>query len=70
MLIYKVTEAVNFAQGELVMLGAFVGLAPSAYFGMPYWAVLLISVAVLAVFGFFTERLILRPSSASRHLPS
>ena len=44
------------------MLGAFVGLALSAYFGMPYWAVLLISVAVLAVFGFFTERLILRPT--------
>ena len=60
-LIYKATEAVNFAQGELMMLGAFVGLALSAYFGMPYWAVLLISVAVLAVFGFFTERLILRP---------
>jgi branched-chain amino acid transport system permease protein len=60
-LIYKATEAVNFAQGELMMLGAFVGLAVAAYFGMPYWAVLLISVAVLAVFGFLTERLILRP---------
>ena len=60
-LIYKATEAVNFAQGELMMLGAFVGLTVSAYFGMPYWAVLLISVAVLAVFGFLTERLILRP---------
>jgi branched-chain amino acid transport system permease protein len=60
-LIYKATEAVNFAQGELMMLGAFVGLAVASYFGFPYWAVLLISVAVLAVFGFFTERLILRP---------
>jgi branched-chain amino acid transport system permease protein len=60
-LIYKATEAVNFAQGELMMLGAFVGLAVASYFGMPYWAVLLISVAVLAVFGFLTERLILRP---------
>ena len=60
-LIYKATEAVNFAQGELMMLGAFVGLAASAYFGMPYWAVLLTAVAVLAVFGFLTERLILRP---------
>ena len=60
-LIYKATEAVNFAQGELMMLGAFVGLAVAGYFGLPYWAVLLISVAVLAVFGFVTERLILRP---------
>jgi branched-chain amino acid transport system permease protein len=60
-LIYKATEAVNFAQGELMMLGAFVGLAASAYFGMPYWAVLLTAVTVLAVFGFLTERVILRP---------
>ncbi len=60
-LIYKATEAVNFAQGELMMLGAFVGLAVASYFSLPYWAVLLISVAVLAIFGFLTERLILRP---------
>ena len=60
-LIYKATEAVNFAQGELMMLGAFAGLAVASYFGMPYWVVLLVAVAVLAVFGFLTERLILRP---------
>ena len=60
-LIYKATEAVNFAQGELMMLGAFVGLAVASYFGLPYWAVLFISVAVLTVFGYLTERLILRP---------
>jgi branched-chain amino acid transport system permease protein len=60
-LIYKATEAVNFAQGELMMLGAFVGLAAASYFGLPYWAVLVVAVAVLAGFGFLTERLILRP---------
>ncbi|HVO47358.1 MAG TPA: branched-chain amino acid ABC transporter permease [Steroidobacteraceae bacterium] len=60
-LIYKATETVNFAQGELMMLGAFAGLAASAYFGLPYWAALLAAVAVLAALGMATERLVLRP---------
>ncbi len=60
-LIYKATEAVNFAQGELMMLGAFCGLAASSYFGLPYWMVLLVALVVLAGFGFVTERLVLRP---------
>ena len=60
-LIYKATEAVNFAQGELMMLGAFVGLAVAAYFHMPYWVVLVVAVAVMAIFGFLIERFVLRP---------
>ena len=60
-LIYKATETVNFAQGELMMLGAFCGLACSSYFGFPYWLALLVAVAALACFGFLVERLALRP---------
>ena len=60
-LIYNATETVNFAQGELMMLGAFAGLLAAAYFGLPYWAALLAAVAVLAAFGLATERLVLRP---------
>jgi branched-chain amino acid transport system permease protein len=60
-LIYKATETVNFAQGELMMLGAFAGLLAAAYFGLPYWAALVAAVAVLAALGLATERLVLRP---------
>lgn len=60
-LIYKATEAVNFAQGELMMLGAFCGLALATWGGLPYWAVLLGSAAILAVFGFIVEFALLRP---------
>jgi branched-chain amino acid transport system permease protein len=60
-LIYKATETVNFAQGELMMLGAFAGLLAAAYFGLPYWAALLAAVLALAGLGLATERLVLRP---------
>ena len=60
-LIYKATETVNFAQGELMMLGAFAGLTAATLLGLPYWAAFLSAVAALALFGLATERLVLRP---------
>jgi branched-chain amino acid transport system permease protein len=60
-LIYKATETVNFAQGELMMLGAFAGLAAATLLGLPYWVAFLAAVAALALFGLATERVVLRP---------
>lgn len=60
-LIYKATETVSFAQGELMMLGAFGGLAGMTFFGFPYWLAVLSAVAAMAVFGLVLERLVIRP---------
>jgi branched-chain amino acid transport system permease protein len=60
-LIYKATETVNFAQGDVMMLGAFFALTSSVILGWPYWATILFAVAVMAVVGMLTERLVLRP---------
>jgi branched-chain amino acid transport system permease protein len=60
-LIYKATETVNFAQGDVMMLGAFFALTGSVILGWPYWATILFAVAVMAVVGMLTERLVLRP---------
>lgn len=60
-LIYKATETVSFAQGELMMLGAFCGLTSMTLLGFPYWLAVLSSVAAMAVFGVVLERLVIRP---------
>jgi branched-chain amino acid transport system permease protein len=60
-LIYKATETVNFAQGDLMMLGAFFALTASVIMGWPYWATILFAVAVMAVVGMLVERIVLRP---------
>jgi branched-chain amino acid transport system permease protein len=60
-LIYKATETVNFAQGDVMMLGAFFALTASVTLGWPYWATIVFAVAVMAVVGMLTERLVLRP---------
>src|SRR5258708_36221897 len=60
-LIYKATETVNFAQGDLMMLGAFFGLTASTVLGWPYWATILFAIVVMAVVGMLIERIVIRP---------
>ncbi len=60
-LIYKATETVNFAQGDLMMLGAFAGFAGMGVFGLPFWAAALLAVGGMAVAGVLVERAVIRP---------
>ena len=60
-LIYKATETVSFAQGELMMLGAFCGLATMTMFGFPYWLSVLVTITGMAAFGVLLERIVIRP---------
>ena len=60
-LIYKATETVNFAQGDLMMLGGFFGYTAAALMGWPYWAGMVFAILVMAVFGMVVERVVLRP---------
>jgi branched-chain amino acid transport system permease protein len=60
-LIYKATETVNFAQGELMMLGAFAGFALMALFGVPFWLSALLAIVGMGVCGMAVERVVIRP---------
>ena len=61
-LIYKAAEQVNFAQGDMMMLGAFValGLGNEAWLGLPFWVACTGAVLVMAVVGGLLERVFLR----------
>ncbi|KUP93444.1 branched-chain amino acid ABC transporter permease [Tritonibacter horizontis] len=61
-LIYKATEAVNFAQGDFMMLGAFValGLTNAEYMALPFWLAAPLSILVMAVLGYLLDLLVLR----------
>ncbi|CAN5340797.1 branched-chain amino acid ABC transporter permease [soil metagenome] len=60
-LIYKATETVNFAQGELMMLGACTGYLLMLWFKLPFLWAALVSVAGMVGFGMLLERLAIRP---------
>ena len=60
-LIYKATGTVSFVQGELMMLGAFGGLACMTMLNFPFWLSVICAISAMAVFGVLLERLIIRP---------
>ena len=60
-LIYKGTETVSFAQGDLMMLGAFAGLACMTMLDFPFWLAVLCAVTGMGLFGFLIERVVIRP---------
>ena len=59
-LIYKATELVNFAQGDIMMLGGFAAFSFVTWFGFNYWVAALCAVAITAAFGFLIDALIIR----------
>jgi branched-chain amino acid transport system permease protein len=60
-LIYKATRVINFAQGELLLVGAYAFFAALVLLGLPLLLALLSSVAVAVLLGLAIERLALRP---------
>ena len=56
----RATELINFAQGEMVMLGAFIGLSLITSFHLPYVIVFFLSLILTGLFGVFMEHFILR----------
>ncbi len=60
-LIYKATETVNFAQGELMMLGAFGALVLMQVAGWSFWAAAPVAVLGMMALGIALERVVIRP---------
>ena len=59
-LIYKASDVINFAQGELVMFAGFVLAACLQQYGLPLWVAILAGFAAMIGLGFLTERLVLQ----------
>src|SRR5215472_11638725 len=60
-LIYKATDAINFAQGEFVMFAGFLAAGAADIAGAPFWACALLAITGMVVLGFGLERMVLRP---------
>src|SRR6476469_6232248 len=58
-LVYKATDAINFAQGEFVMFAAILAAA-SMDTGIPFWLAALLSLVGMIAFCFGLERVVLR----------
>jgi len=59
-LVYKATDAINFAQGEFVMIAGFIVAGALAVWGAPLWVAAAVALASMIAFGFVLERVMLR----------
>ena len=60
-IIFKSTGVVNFAQGEFLLLGAYISLAVVGQYHVPFWVAVIITLVFSVLLGMLIERLILRP---------
>ena len=60
-LIYKATDAINFAQGEFVMFAGFIAAGAAEIAGFPFWLSALLAIGGMVALGFGLERVVLRP---------
>lgn len=68
-LVYRASRTLNFAQGELALLGAYVSWQLTVW-GLPILAALPVSMLVLALFSAGLERVLFRPLvRRHQHLP-
>jgi len=60
-IIYKATKVVNFAQGELLLTGAYVCFSLTVQFHLPFLVSFLVTLGFSVLLGLCIERLVLRP---------
>jgi branched-chain amino acid transport system permease protein len=64
-LIYKATEVINFAQGEMAMFTTYIAYAlyTHPHFGhkLPYWWAFFVTLVIAFVFGVGLQRVVLKP---------
>ena len=60
-IIYKATKVVNFAQGELLLAGAYICFSLTVQFHLPFLVSFFITLGFSVLLGLCIERLVLRP---------
>jgi branched-chain amino acid transport system permease protein len=58
--IFGLLNVINFAHGTLYMLGAFTAWIGLSYFGINYWAMLILAPLIVGLFGIIIEKTMLR----------
>ncbi|NLK08278.1 MAG: branched-chain amino acid ABC transporter permease [Firmicutes bacterium] len=60
-MVYGIIKLINFAHGDIYMLGAFIGFFAINIFQMSFFPALIVAMIVAAFFGVVIERLAYRP---------
>ena len=67
-IIFGLLRIINFAQGALYMVGAFLAWLGLQHFGINYWLALIIVPVVVGIVGVLIEKFLIRPIAHEDHL--
>ncbi|MEG1800993.1 MAG: branched-chain amino acid ABC transporter permease, partial [Oscillospiraceae bacterium] len=60
-MVYGIAKMLNFAHGDLIMVGAFSAIVFISNFGLPVWLSVALSVVCCVVFGVLIEKIAYKP---------
>lgn len=60
-MVYGISKMLNFAHGDVIMVGGYISFCMTMYIGLPGWLALVIAMAVCTFLGILIERLAYRP---------
>ncbi|MFA5527472.1 MAG: branched-chain amino acid ABC transporter permease [Peptostreptococcales bacterium] len=60
-MVYGIVRLINFAHGDILMMGAYFAFIGIAIVRLPFWIVLIISMALCAIAGMLIDRIAYRP---------
>ena len=60
-MVYGIAKMLNFAHGDIIMVGAYISFCTTSYLALPAWVSVIFAVAVCTVLGVVIEGLAYRP---------
>ncbi|WP_416324432.1 branched-chain amino acid ABC transporter permease [[Eubacterium] hominis] len=60
-MVYGIIKLINFAHGDIYMLGAFIGFSAITYFHLGFFTALILAMVLCAVIGVIIERIAYKP---------
>ena len=60
-MVYGISKMLNFAHGDVIMVGAYISFCATSYLGLPAWVSVILAMAACTTLGILIEGLAYRP---------
>lgn len=60
-MVYGIIKLINFAHGDIYMLGAYIGFIVTVYFGFSFFGALITAMIICAIIGVLIEKIAYKP---------
>ena len=60
-MVYGIAKMINFAHGDIIMVGAYTLYVAVSLFNLPIWAAIIITITVCSFLGIIVEKIAYKP---------